>query len=42
MNLQAKLTLGYVLLVVVLVSSISAVDLINNMEPSAPRHSGRP
>ncbi len=32
MNLQAKLTLGYVLLVVVLVSSISAVDLIHNMQ----------
>ena len=32
MNLQAKLTLWYVLLVVVLVSSISAVDLINNMQ----------
>ncbi|MBZ5621171.1 MAG: PAS domain-containing protein [Acidobacteriia bacterium] len=32
MNLQAKLTLLYVLLAVILVSSISVVDLINNMQ----------
>ena len=32
MNLQAKLTLWYVLLVVVLVSSISGLDLANNMQ----------
>src|SRR4051794_31795311 len=32
MNLQAKLTLWFVLLVVVLVGSISGVDLINNMQ----------
>jgi len=32
MNLQAKLTLGYVLLVVVLVGLISGVDLIKSME----------
>ena len=32
MNLQAKLTLWYVLLVVVLVGSISGVDLASNMQ----------
>ncbi|HLK63152.1 MAG TPA: ATP-binding protein [Bryobacteraceae bacterium] len=32
MNLQAKLTLWYVLLVLVLVGSISAIDLINSMQ----------
>ena len=32
LNLQAKLTLWYVLLVVVLVGSISGVDLVNNMQ----------
>jgi hypothetical protein len=32
MNLQTKLTLWYVLLVAVLLGSISAVDLINNMQ----------
>ena len=32
MNLQAKLTLGYVLLAVVIVGIISGVDLGNNMQ----------
>ena len=32
MNLQAKLTLWYVLLVVILVGSISGVDLATNMQ----------
>ncbi len=32
MNLQAKLTLGYVVLAVVMVGVISAVDLANNMQ----------
>jgi len=32
MNLQAKLTLWYVMLAVVIVGSISSVDLVNNMQ----------
>src|SRR6185369_12172231 len=32
MNLQAKLTLWYVMLAVVIVGSISGVDLANNMQ----------
>ena len=40
MTLQAKLTLYYVLLAVLMAGIISGVDLVNEMQAAVRRHAG--